>query len=157
MLQKIIWDKINGTKNAFFFLSQVPTHHSFTFNFQFLYDLKHKVRLSKTACRIFHFWFHFVFIKVIIIIFSTKCMDSLILKHLSKLISFSPKPLIFRVLVREIVWNDNQLTVILCVQSFNFFVVLTFESIHNNQGALVFQVAKLLLFGWQIWEDNYFE
>ena len=74
-------------------------------------------------------------------------MDSLILKHLSKLISFSPKPLIFRVLVREIVWNDNQLTVILCVQLFNFFVVLTVESIHNNQEALVFRVAKFLLFG----------
>ena len=27
---------------------QAPTHHSFTFNLRFLYDLKHKVRFSKT-------------------------------------------------------------------------------------------------------------
>ena len=60
-------------------------------------------------------------------------------------------------LVCEIVWNDNQLTIILSTQSFNFFVVLTFEIIHNNEGALVFQVAKLLLFGGQIYKDNYFE
>ena len=25
-------DKVNGTKNALFFLSRVPTDHSFTFN-----------------------------------------------------------------------------------------------------------------------------
>ena len=30
------------------FLLQAPTHHSFTFNLRFLYDLKHKVRFSKT-------------------------------------------------------------------------------------------------------------
>ena len=30
------------------FLLQTPTHHSFTFNLQFLYDLKYKVRFSKT-------------------------------------------------------------------------------------------------------------
>ena len=29
-------------------LLQAPTHHSFTFNLRFLYDLKHKVRFSKT-------------------------------------------------------------------------------------------------------------
>ena len=38
-------DKTNGTKNFLFFLSPAPTHHSFTFNLRFLYDLKHKVRL----------------------------------------------------------------------------------------------------------------
>ena len=48
MLKKIPLDKINGTKNALFLLSWVPTHHSF--NLQFLYELKHKVRLSKTLC-----------------------------------------------------------------------------------------------------------
>ena len=41
--------KLNGTKNALFFLSQAPTRHSFTFNLQFLYELKRKVRLSKTV------------------------------------------------------------------------------------------------------------
>ena len=65
MLKKIPSDKINGTKNALFFLSRAPTHHSFTFNLQFLYELKHKVRLSKTVCGIFHLRFRSVFIKFI--------------------------------------------------------------------------------------------
>ena len=68
MLKKFSSDKINGTKNALFFLSRVPTHHSFTFNLRFLYELKHKVRLSKTVCWIFHFRFRFVFIKVYIFV-----------------------------------------------------------------------------------------
>ena len=68
MLKKIPSDKINGTKNALFFLSRAPTHHSFTFNLRFLYELKHKVRLSKTVCGIFHFRFRFVFIKVYIFV-----------------------------------------------------------------------------------------
>ena len=45
MLKKIPSDKINGAKNALFFLSQVPAHHSFTFNLRYLYELKHKARL----------------------------------------------------------------------------------------------------------------
>ena len=68
MLKKFSSDKINGTKNALFFLSRVPTHRSFTFNLRFLYELKHKVRLSKTLCRIFDFRFRFVFIKVYIFV-----------------------------------------------------------------------------------------
>ena len=48
MLKKIPSDKINGTKNALFFLSRAPTYHSFSFNLRFLYELKHQVRLSKT-------------------------------------------------------------------------------------------------------------
>ena len=48
MLKKFPSDKINGTKNALFFLSRAPTHHCFTFNLQFLYELKRKVYLSKT-------------------------------------------------------------------------------------------------------------
>ena len=47
-VQKNPSDKINVTKNALFFLSRAPTHHSFTFNL-------HKVCLSKTVCGIFHF------------------------------------------------------------------------------------------------------
>ena len=66
-VNKVFSDKINGTQNAFFFLSRAPTHHSFTFNFWFLYELKHKVRLSKTVFGIFHFRFRFVIIKVIYI------------------------------------------------------------------------------------------
>ena len=55
MLKKFPSDKINGTKNTLFLLSRAPTHHSFTFNLQFLYELKHKVRLSKTVCEILRF------------------------------------------------------------------------------------------------------
>ena len=68
MLKNIPLGKINGAKNTLFFLSRAPTHHSFTFNLQFLYELKHKVRLSKTVCGIFHFRFRFVFIKVYIFV-----------------------------------------------------------------------------------------
>ena len=46
------------------FLSRAQTHHSFTFNSQFLPELKHKVHLSKSVFEIFHFRFRFVFIKV---------------------------------------------------------------------------------------------
>ena len=40
MLKKFIPDKINGTKNGIFFLSQASTHHSFTLNLKFLYELR---------------------------------------------------------------------------------------------------------------------
>ena len=70
----IHWDKTQIFKKSpskkkrckkcpFFFLSRVPTYHSFTFNLRFLYDPKHKVCLPKTMCRIFHFRIRFVFIK----------------------------------------------------------------------------------------------
>ena len=68
MLKKIPSDKMNGIKNALFFLSRAPTHHSFTFNLRFFYELKYKVRLSETVCGIFHFRFRFVFIKVYIFV-----------------------------------------------------------------------------------------
>ena len=45
MLKKIISHKISGTNNPLFW--RAPTYHNFIFNFQFLYDLKTKVRLSK--------------------------------------------------------------------------------------------------------------
>ena len=68
MSKKFPLDKINVTKNTLFFLSRAPTYHNFTFNPQFLYNLKHNVHLSKSVCRIFYFWFHLVFIKVYIIV-----------------------------------------------------------------------------------------
>ena len=68
MLKKLPSDEIDGTKNALFFLSRAPTHHSFTFNLRFLYELKHKVCLSKTVRGIFHFQFCFGFIKVYIFV-----------------------------------------------------------------------------------------
>ena len=53
MLKKFPSGKMNGRKNARFFLSGAPTHHSFTFNLRFLYELQHNARLSKTVCGIF--------------------------------------------------------------------------------------------------------
>ena len=64
MLKKFPSDKINGTKNAVIFYLRAPNHHNFTFNLQFLYDLKHKVCLSKNVCEIFDFRLCFIFIKV---------------------------------------------------------------------------------------------
>ena len=66
MLKKFLSGEINGTKDALFLPSRTPTHHSFTFNLIFLYELTHMVRLSKTVCGIFHFQFHFIVIKVYI-------------------------------------------------------------------------------------------
>ena len=57
-------DKIKVIKNALSLLSPGPTHHSFTFNSRFLYELRHKVHISETVCEIFHFRFRLVFIKV---------------------------------------------------------------------------------------------
>ena len=68
MLKKFPSNKINVTKNALFFLSRAPTHHSFTLNSRFLYGLKDKIRLSKSVCGIFHFQFRFVFSRVYIFV-----------------------------------------------------------------------------------------
>ena len=64
ILLKIPYDKINVTKNALFFLSQPPTHHSFNFIWGFLCKLKHKSHLLENVCGVYHFKFHLVFIKV---------------------------------------------------------------------------------------------
>ena len=55
-------------KNAFFFLSQGPTHEGFTFNSRFLYELKHQFVISKTVSEIFKFQFRFVFIKAYVLL-----------------------------------------------------------------------------------------
>ena len=68
MLKTLPSDKRNGTKNDLFFLSRAPTHHSFIFNLRFFYELKYKVRFSKTVSGIFHFRLCFVFIKVYIFV-----------------------------------------------------------------------------------------
>ena len=59
MIETFSSEKINGTKNTFFILLQAPTHHSFTFNLRFLYELKDNVCLSKTVGGVSHFQFHF--------------------------------------------------------------------------------------------------
>ena len=63
MLKKSPSGKINVLKNALFFLSRAPTQHSFALSSWFLYEGKHKVRLSKSVCGIFDFRFRFVFVK----------------------------------------------------------------------------------------------
>ena len=64
MLKKFSLDKIKDRKNALFFLSEAPTHHSFTFNLRFLYKLRYQVCFSKTVCGLFHIRFRFAFIRV---------------------------------------------------------------------------------------------
>ena len=66
MLEKFSSGKTNGTKNAPLFYLRAPTHHSFIFKSEFLYELK--VRLSKTVGGIFHYRFRFVFTKVYFIV-----------------------------------------------------------------------------------------
>ena len=63
-VKKVLSDKLNGTKNALFFFLRELRLISFTFNLQFLYELKRKVRLFKTVCGIFHVRFRSIFIKV---------------------------------------------------------------------------------------------
>ena len=67
MLKKFPSDEINGIKRDLFFW-RAPTHHSFTFDLRFFYELNHKVRFSKTVCRIFHFRLRLVFLKVYIFV-----------------------------------------------------------------------------------------
>ena len=57
-------DKISVTKNALFFVLRARSHHVFTFNWRFLYELKHMVSISKSIPGILHFRFRFVFMKV---------------------------------------------------------------------------------------------
>ena len=64
MLTKVSSNKTNGTKNALFCLSRALTHHGFILNLQFLHVLKHKFRLSKNCCGIYHVRVRFDVIKV---------------------------------------------------------------------------------------------
>ena len=75
-VKKFPSDKINVTKNAFFFLSRAPTNHSLTFNSPFFFELKHKVHLPKSVRGIF---FHFQF--CLFSFCSIKSMDFLNLKR----------------------------------------------------------------------------
>ena len=77
-LKKFPSEKINGTIDALSLFLRAPTHYSFTFNFQFLYELKHRVRLSKIACGFSSF--DSVSFLSKFLFFSTKCLVSLTLK-----------------------------------------------------------------------------
>ena len=87
MLKKIPSDKINSTKMLSFLFCELQLI-SFTFNLRFLYELKHKVRLSKTVCGIFHFRFCFVFIKAYVFVqqkaWTLKRHDSVKIKIIKK-------------------------------------------------------------------------
>ena len=61
ILKKFPSDKLNCAKNALFFPSRAPTHHSFAFTLRFLYELKRNVSLSKTGFWDFPFWIPFRF------------------------------------------------------------------------------------------------
>ena len=99
--------KINGTKNALFIFLWAPTHHGFTFNLQFLYELK--AHHSKSVCRIFHFWFNFVFIKVqqnAWILWIWNAMIPFKIKVIEKSYSFACRPLVFKLEQEVLKFND---------------------------------------------------
>ena len=60
MLQKFPLDKIS--------LQNMPSLFHEPKNLWFLYELKHKVRLSKTVCGLFHFRFRLVFVNFFIFV-----------------------------------------------------------------------------------------
>ena len=105
-------DKLNVVKNEVFFLSRAPTHHSFTFNLQFLYELKHMVHLPKTVFGVFHFWFCLLFIKVYIFVIyldslTSKCHNSFRNKNSRKEhTSFAPRPQIFKLQQEDWKFSD---------------------------------------------------
>ena len=104
MLKKLPLNKISGTKNALFFLSRGPTHHSFTFNFRILYQLKHKVGLSKTVHRIFHFRFRFFFIKFIFLFNKQNSFQNQNNRKVTY--SFAPWALLFRLQPEVLKFSD---------------------------------------------------
>ena len=66
--KNFLQEKTNDTKKTYLFLLRAPNQHIFTFNLQFLNELKHKVHVLKNIYGIFHFSFCFAFIKVYIFI-----------------------------------------------------------------------------------------
>ena len=100
------------TKNFFqtlFLLLRAPTHNSFTFNLRSLYVLKHKVGFSKTACGIFHFPFHFVFIKTYFFVNKMHGLENIIpfkIKIIEKPQRFAPRSLIFKLQQEVLKFND---------------------------------------------------
>ena len=97
MLKKIPSDKVSGKKMPSFFFRELQTHRSFTFNLWFLDELKHKVHLSKSVWGIFHFQFHFFFIKVHIFVQQnawTLWLSNVILPVKMKIIKKPPRVLL---------------------------------------------------------------
>ena len=69
---QIIIKKISLKKNKRYkkstLFSRAPTHQSFTFNLQLLYELKNMIHVSKTVYGLFNFQFRLIFIKVYIFV-----------------------------------------------------------------------------------------
>ena len=107
-MKKLPYDKISGTKNPIFFLLRDSTHHRFTFNLLFLYELKHISRLSKTVTGIFYFRLRFVLLKFI---FLFNRMHELFDFKRSKLKQwkshrhFAPRPLTFKLQQKVLEFN----------------------------------------------------
>ena len=97
MLEQFQSEKINISKNAIFFLSQDATHHNLIFNSQFLYELKHIVRLSKRLLYS-HFRSRFVLLKFTYL-FSK-------MHGLFDLIHNTSRPLIFKLQQEVLKFND---------------------------------------------------
>ena len=62
---------MNGTKNALFFLSQAPTHHSFPFNLRFFLELYMGYAIFDSV----------LFLLKFLYFCSTKCMEYLTLNR----------------------------------------------------------------------------
>ena len=80
MLKKIILFSQNKSSTlqnnlASFSFSQAATHHSFTLNLWFLFELKHNAHLSESVCENLYSRFRLAFIKVYIFA-QLKSMDS---------------------------------------------------------------------------------
>ena len=80
MLKKLFPDKINGAKNALFFFSRAPTHHSCTFDLRFLYELKKKF-ISLKLCVGSSTFDSVSFLLKFIFLFNKRHLDSLTLKR----------------------------------------------------------------------------
>ena len=113
MLTKFPSDK--RYKKCSLFSFEGSNSSQFTFNSQFLYELKHKVYLSKTVCGIFHFRIRLVFIQVCIFVqqkawsFTLKHYNSSQNKNNRKATpSFALRPLIFKL---QQVWKFDNLCV----------------------------------------------
>ena len=106
------------------FLLQAPTHHSVTFNMWSLYKLKRNFRLTKTVCEIFHFRF------------STKCMDSLTLKHYNSFQNENNIKVTHRFALRPLIFKLQQ-----AVSKFNYICVSW--SYQNWPGVRLLKLRKL--------------
>ena len=112
MLKKFPLYKINDTKMPSFFFWKLQLI-SFTFNLWSLYELKYKVLVYKTVCKIFHFRFRIFCIKVYIfvqqnawILWLWNIIIPFKIKITEKLHTVFPKDLIFK-LQQEFLKNND--------------------------------------------------